>query len=197
MGEWSPWVVFTFRFNSLVKMTGIGRFHLAALAPEIQLYLSPIHFNPSDLPPSIKITAPGGLAKKLASRYGAYKTMGWQIDTWSMSEETIDEGTFLEDVAQTIVPFRKMMNDFLDEKEVGLFVQIYEFPDRVGHCFWRFLDPQHPAYDAAKAAKWAPSVEKTYEQMDDLVGDAMKKLGKQRTSSSFSRTTGSRRGAGP
>ncbi|MBK9062391.1 MAG: alkaline phosphatase family protein [Acidobacteria bacterium] len=176
VGEWSPWVVFKFPFNALVTLTGIGRFHLAAISPEVKLYLSPIHFNPSDLPPSIKITAPGALAKKLASRYGAYKTMGWQIDTWSMSEETIDEGAFLEDVAQTIVPFRKMMNDFLDEKEVGLFVQIYEFPDRVGHCFWRFLDSGHPAYDAEKAKKWAPFMEKTYEQMDGLVGDAMKKL---------------------
>lgn len=177
VGEWSPWVVFTFPFNSLVKMTGIGRFHLASIAPEIRLYLSPIHFNPSDLPPSVKITAPGRLAKKLASHYGPYKTMGWQIDTWSMSEETIDEATFLEDVAQTIVPFRKMMNDFLDEKEVGLFVQIYEFPDRVAHCFWRFLDPQHPMYDAEKAKKWAPAFDTTYRQMDDIVGDAMRKLG--------------------
>ena len=145
--------------------------------PKIQLYLSPIHFNPSNLPPAIKITAPGGLAKKLASHFGLYKTMGWQIDTWSMSEETIDEATFLEDVAQTIVQFRKMMNGFLDEKEVGLFVQIYEFPDRVAHCFWRFLDPQHPAYDAEKAKKWAPAFETTYRQMDDIVGDAMQKLG--------------------
>jgi predicted AlkP superfamily phosphohydrolase/phosphomutase len=175
-GEWSPWVVFTFQFNSIVKMTGIGRFHLVSVSPEIKLYLSPIHFNPSHLPPSVKITAPAGLAKKLADRYGLYKTMGWQIDTWSMSEETIDEKAFLEDVDQTIEPFRKMMNDFLDDKEVRLFVQIYEFPDRVAHCFWRFLDPQHPAYDAAKAAKWAPAVDRTYAQMDAIVGDAMKKL---------------------
>ncbi len=177
VGEWSPWVVFTFPFNSIVKMTGIGRFHLASLSPEIRLYLSPIHFNPSDLPPSVKITAPSALSKRLADRYGLYKTMGWQIDTWSMSEETIDEKTFLEDVDHTVEPFRKMMNDFLDEKDVRLFVQIYEFPDRVAHCFWRFLDPQHPAYDAVKAAKWAPAVERTYEQMDAIVGDAMKKLG--------------------
>ncbi|HMA29717.1 MAG TPA: alkaline phosphatase family protein [Thermoanaerobaculia bacterium] len=177
VGEWSPWVVFTFPFNSLVKMTGIGRFHLASLSPEIRLYLSPIHFNPSDLPPSVKIAAPAGLSKKLADRYGLYKTMGWQIDTWSMSEETIDEKTFLEDVDHTVEPFRKMMNDFLDEKDLRLFVQIYEFPDRVAHCFWRFLDPQHPAYDAAKAATWGPAIEKTYERMDAIVGDAMKKLG--------------------
>ncbi len=177
VGEWSPWVVFKFPFNSLVKMTGIGRFHLASLSPEIKLYLSPIHFNPADLPSSVKITAPGALSKKLADRYGLFKTMGWLIDTWSMSEETIDEKTFLEDVDHTVEPFRKMMNDFLDDKDVRLFVQIYEFPDRVEHCFWRFLDPQHPAYDAAKAAVWAPAVERTLEKMDAIVGDAMKKLG--------------------
>jgi predicted AlkP superfamily phosphohydrolase/phosphomutase len=176
-GEWSGWVVFTFPFNPVVKITGIGRFHLAALSPEIQLYLSPIHFNPSDLPPAVKITAPAALAKRLATKYGLYKTMGWQVDTWSMSEETIDEKTFLEDVDFTQGKFREMMNGFLAEKEIDLFVQIYEFPDRVAHCFWRFLDPKHPAYDAAKAARWAPAVEKTYRQMDDIVGDAMKRLG--------------------
>ncbi len=176
-GDWSGWVVFTFPFNPLVKITGIGRFHLATLSPEIQLYLSPIHFNPSDLPPAVKITAPGSLARRLAKTYGHYKTMGWQIDTWSMSEETIDEETFLQDVDFTQAKFRQMMNGFLAEKEIDLFVQIYEFPDRVAHCFWRFLDPKHPAYDAAKAARWAPAVEKTYRQMDDIVGDAMKRLG--------------------
>ena len=50
-GEWSPWVTFTFEFNALVKLSGIGRFHLAAIAPEIQLYLSPINFNPRPNPP--------------------------------------------------------------------------------------------------------------------------------------------------
>ena len=178
VGEWSPWVVFTFPFNSIVKLAGIGRFHLAALTPEIQLYLSPIHFHPGDLPPSIRITAPNALAKALTRKYGLFKTMGWQIDTWSMSEETIDEKTFLEDVDFTVATFRKMMNGFLEEKDVDLFVQIYEFTDRVGHVFWRFLDPGHPSYNAAKAARWAPAVLRSYEQMDSLVGDVLAKLGK-------------------
>jgi len=177
VGEWSGWVVFTFPFNPVVKLSGIGRFHLAALSPEIQLYLSPIHFNPDDLPPAVKITAPASLAKKLAKTYGLYKTMGWQIDTWSMSEETLDEAAFLEDVDFTQAQFRKMMDGFLAEKDIDLFVQIYEFPDRVAHCFWRFIDPKHPAYDPVKAARWAGAIQKTYEQMDDIVGDAMKRLG--------------------
>ncbi len=176
-GEWSPWVTFTFEFNPVVKLSGIGRFHLAAIAPEIQLYLSPINFNPAKLPPGVKITAPGGLAKDLANRFGLYKTMGWSIDTWSMSEETIDEPTFLDDVTHTVQQYRKMMDGLLAEKDVKLFVQVYEFTDRVGHVMWRFLDPEHPAYDAGKAAKFAPSVERNYIQMDNIVGDALKELG--------------------
>ncbi len=176
-GEWSPWVTFTFEFNPVVKLSGIGRFHLAAIAPEIQLYLSPINFNPAKLPPGVKITAPGGLAKDLAKRFGLYKTMGWSIDTWSMSEETIDEPTFLDDVTHTVQQYRKMMDGLLAEKDVKLFVQVYEFTDRVGHVMWRFLDPEHPAYDAGKAAKFAPSVERNYIQMDNIVGDALKELG--------------------
>jgi len=176
-GEWSPWVTFTFAFNPVVKLSGIGRFHLAAIAPEIRLYLSPIHFNPAKLPPGVKISAPGGLAKDLAKRFGLYKTMGWSIDTWSMSEETIDEPTFLDDVTFTVQQYRKMMDGLLAEKDVRLYVQVYEFTDRVGHVLWRFLDPEHPAYDAEKAAKFGPAVARNYVQMDVIVGDVMKELG--------------------
>jgi predicted AlkP superfamily phosphohydrolase/phosphomutase len=176
-GEWSPWVTFTFEFNSLVKLTGIGRFHLATISPEIQLYLSPIHFNPVNLPPNVKISAPRDLAKDLAKRFGLYKTAGWSIDTWSMSEETIDEPTFLDDVTHTVQQYRKMMDGLLSEKDVKLYVQVYEFTDRVAHVMWRFLDTTHPAYDAEKAAKFARSVERNYIQMDEIVGDAQKELG--------------------
>ncbi len=172
-GSWSDWVVFTFPFNDLVKLTGMGRFYLISLQPEVKLYLSPIHFHPAKLPPAVKISAPASLSASLANRFGLYKTMGWSIDTWSMSEETIDEPVFLEDVNFTVRQFRKMMNGLLDEKGIGLFVQIFEFTDRVGHVMWRYLDPEHPAYDARKAALYGPSVEASYREMDGIVGDAM------------------------
>jgi predicted AlkP superfamily phosphohydrolase/phosphomutase len=177
-GEWSPWVRFVFPFNSLVKLRGIGRFHLISVSPEIQLYLSPINFDPVNLPPSVKISSPGPLAKSLADKFGLYKTMGWSIDTWSMSEEVIDEKIFLEDVSFTFLQYRKMMNGLLEDDDIDLFVQIYEYTDRVGHVMWRLLDPEHPAYNAEKAALYANSVERSYKQMDAIVGDAMKKLGK-------------------
>ena len=93
-----------------------------------------------------------------------------------MSEETIDEPTFLDDVTHTVQQYRKMMDGLLAEKDVRLYVQVYEFTDRVGHVMWRFLDPEHPAYDAEKAARFAPSVERNYVEMDAIVGDVMKDL---------------------
>jgi predicted AlkP superfamily phosphohydrolase/phosphomutase len=70
-----------------------------------------------------------------------------------------------------------MMAGLLAEKDVRLYVQVYEFTDRVGHVMWRFLDPGHPAYDPEKAAKFGPSVARNYVQMDAIVGDALKQLG--------------------
>jgi hypothetical protein len=70
-GEWSGWVRFTFPFNSLVKLHGIGRFRVASVSPEIKLYLSPIHFDPEDLPPAVKITAPGSSRRSSLTSTGS------------------------------------------------------------------------------------------------------------------------------
>jgi predicted AlkP superfamily phosphohydrolase/phosphomutase len=43
----------------------------------------------------------------------------------------------------------------------------------VAHVFWRFMDPKHPAYDAAAAAKWGGTLLQAYQLMDSIVGDAM------------------------
>lgn len=177
-GEWSPWVRFVFPFNSIVKLRGIGRFHLLSITPEIQLYLSPINFDPEKLPPSVKISSPGSWAASLSEKFGLFKTMGWSIDTWSMSEEVIDERVFLEDVSFTVLQYRKMMEGILADEDLDLYVQIYEYTDRVGHVMWRLLDPEHPAYDAEKAAQYAISVERSYRQMDTIVGGVLEKLGR-------------------
>ncbi len=86
-GEWSPWVRFVFPFNPLIKVTGIGRFRVLSIEPEVRIYLSPIQFDPSDLPAIFDITAPRAFAGELASRFGLFKTIGWMIDTWSMATQ--------------------------------------------------------------------------------------------------------------
>ncbi|MEA2337937.1 MAG: hypothetical protein QOE82_1944 [Thermoanaerobaculia bacterium] len=171
-GEWSGWTDFVFPFNPLIKIRGISRFHLIASQPEVKLYLSPINFDPRNLPPGFNISAPAKWAPQLAREHGLYKTLGWQIDTWAISEGFADEQMFWDDMTFTVAQDRKMFDAFLAGDD-ELMVQCFEFPDRVGHVFWRLMDPKHPAYDAALHAKWGDALLRAYQLMDAIVGDAM------------------------
>ncbi len=172
-GEWSDWVDFVFPFNPLIKVHGISRFHLISVQPEIKLYLSPINFDPRMLPPGFRISTPGDWAPQLAKQHGLYKTIGWQIDTWAISEGFASEQMFWDDMQWTVTQSRKLFDSFLASDD-DLIVQCFEFPDRVGHVFWRVVDPQHPAYDPKLAAEWGDALLKSYQLMDQIAGDAMK-----------------------
>lgn len=171
-GEWTGWVDFVFPFNPLIKVRGISRFHLLTVQPEVKLYLSPINFDPRSLPPGFKISGPTDWAPELAKEHGPYKTLGWQIDTWAISEGFATERIFWDDMEWTVAQSRKIFNSLL-QRDDDLLVQCFEFPDRVGHVFWRIVDPKHPAYDAKLAAEWGDALLKSYQLMDEIVGDAM------------------------
>ncbi len=175
-GEWSDWVRLSFPANALVTLHGMAKFHLLQASPEIRLYLSPVNFDPRALPPGFDITTPAGFARSLVSSAGLFKTMGWAIDTWSIQSGTIDEKTFLDDVEQTVASERRILDTVLADTTVDCALQYFEFPDRVSHIFWRFRDPQHPAYDAALAKIYGDAVEKSYDTMDAIVGQAQAKL---------------------
>ncbi len=172
-GDWSGWTEFVFPFNPLIKLHGVSRFHLISSQPEVKLYLSPINFDPRHLPPGFKISAPARWAPQLARQFGLYKTIGWQIDTWAISEGFANEEMFWDDMNWTVGQNRKMFDAFLDGDD-DLLVQQFEFPDRVGHVFWRLIDPQHPAYNAALVPKWGDALLRAYQLMDAIVGDAMR-----------------------
>jgi predicted AlkP superfamily phosphohydrolase/phosphomutase len=174
-GDWSEWVRFTFPFNSLLKVHGIGRFRLISLQPEVRLYLSPIQFDPEQLPPGFQITTPASFAPELAHQHGPFKTIGWQIDTWSVSNGTADEQVFLEDVDLTVKKEREILDGLLAKDDWDVLVHYFEFTDRVQHIMFRFFDPKHPLYTAEGAAKWGGSILQAYQRMDEIVGETMKK----------------------
>jgi len=172
-GEWSDWVEFVFPFNPLIKLHGISRFHLVSSQPEVKLYLSPINFDPRNLPPGFKISTPTSWAPRLAKQFGLYKTIGWQIDTWAISEGFASEQMFWDDMTWSVAQDRKMFDAFLKGDD-DLLVQQFEFPDRVAHVFWRLMDPQHPAYDPKLVPQWGDALLRAYQLMDSIVGDAMR-----------------------
>ncbi|PYQ49045.1 MAG: hypothetical protein DMF59_14460 [Acidobacteria bacterium] len=172
-GEWSGWTEFIFPFNALIQLHGVSRFHLIASQPEVKLYLSPINFDPRKLPPGFKISTPARWAPQLAREFGLYKTLGWQIDTWAISEGFATEQMFWDDMNWTVAQDRKMFDAFLNGDD-DLLVHQFEFPDRVGHVFWRIIDPQHPAYNASLVPKWGDALLRAYQLMDAIAGDAMR-----------------------
>jgi predicted AlkP superfamily phosphohydrolase/phosphomutase len=175
-GEWSGWVRFVFPFNRLIKVHGIGKFRVLSISPELRLYLSPIQFDPEKLPPGLAITTPGSFVGDLTGRFGLFKTIGWQIDTWSLTDGTSDEQVFLEDVQATVDKDREMLRGLLADDGWDVLVQYFEFTDRVQHMMFRFLDPKHPLYTAEGAKRWGPSVLQAYQQMDAIVGETMRTM---------------------
>ena len=175
-GEWSDWARFVFPFNPLIKLHGIGKFRLVSLDPEVRLYLSPIQWDPTNLPPILDITTPRAFAGKLADRFGLFKTIGWTIDTWSMNDGTIDEGIFLEDMRNTVAKDKEMLLSMVEDDQWDVLIDYFEFTDRVQHIMFRFLDPKHPLYTEEGAKKWGGSVLEAYQMMDGIVGETMKKL---------------------
>ena len=178
-GKWSDWFEVPIAVNPLVDLVnplkGIVRFKLLALDPDLRLYMSPLNFHPDCQP--IPFSSPRRLADDLLRQVGMFKTLGWPIDTWSLPSGLTDETHFLEDMETTVATQRAMMLGALGAGSDRLYVQVFDFTDRIAHLFWRLLDPKHPLYDAAAAERWAGEVPKAYAKMDALVGEAVAKAG--------------------
>lgn len=173
-GQWSPWIRFDFALNPLVHVHGLARFYLLKGPPDLRLYLSPIHVHPEDH--GIPISYPRNYAERLMERFGVYKTMGWAIDTWTISSGLADEAQFLSDVENTESDFERMMVSLLRDADWDLYVQVYEYTDRVAHILWRYMDEGHPLYDPVKAPAYQDAMRKAYVRMDHIVGEAMEAM---------------------
>ena len=175
-GEWSPWVPLTFKFNFLLRVHGMIQFHVIRADKELQIYGSPVNIDPRD--PPIPISKPDGYAAELASQIGLYRTLGWAESADNpLNEGRLDEAEFLYDANRAMDDRVKIFFENLETvPDWDLFVAVIETTDRIQHMMWRLIDPSHPMYDAALAAKYGDSIEKVYRRADDLVGRIREKL---------------------
>ncbi len=173
-GEWSDVVRLEFPIRRLVRISGITRFHLMELGPEVRLYMQAINLDPTD--PIVPITYPKGFAGEIFRKIGFWKTLGWALDTWALDEEVTTEQLYMEDTDRVVARFEQIMDEFLGDPDDRLYVQIYYFTDRDGHMFWRFLDAENPAYDPGLSEEWGGHIERSYRHMDTIVGKAMAML---------------------
>jgi predicted AlkP superfamily phosphohydrolase/phosphomutase len=173
-GHWSKWVDLEFRINFLVRLRGMAQLLLVNADRELQLYVSPVNWKP-DAPP-IPMSYPSGFSADLFDKIGYYRTLGWAEATWPLNEARMDEQTFMDDLYKAFDDRAQVILTRLTAREWDLMVGVIESTDRVQHMMWRLIDPQHPMYDPALAAKFGGAIASVYRRADTFIGEVMDRV---------------------
>ena len=172
--QWSKWINLDFTINMLLRVHGMAQIYLIGAGPELQLYISPVNWKP-DNPPA-PMSSPASLAADLYERLGPYRTLGWAEATWPLNEDRIDEKTFMDDLYRAFDDRAQVILQRIDAKQWDLVVGVIESTDRVQHMMWRLIDPTHPMYDRALAAKFGDAIERVYRKCDEFVGEVVSRI---------------------
>jgi predicted AlkP superfamily phosphohydrolase/phosphomutase len=173
-GEWSRWIPLSFDVNVFVRLRGMVQVHLIAADTELRLYVSPINFLP-DAPP-VPMSSPASLARDLYERLGPYRTLGWAEATWPLNEGRMDEAAFMDDLYRAFDDRAQVILDRLSQGHWDLLVGVIESPDRVQHMMYRLIDPAHPMYDAALAARFGDAIRAVYRRADQFLAEVMEQV---------------------
>lgn len=179
VGEWSPWLRLKFRSGLLQSTSGLVQFVLLRRSPVLELYASPVNFDPEA--PLYPISEPWEYATELARVTGDYSTMGMIEDHRGLSNERFDESVYLAHCDQVMAEREAMLSFELDRFREGLLYCLFDTPDRIQHMFWRFREPDHPANAVARArgadpaaeAGYARVIEEHYRRCDRVVGTVL------------------------
>lgn len=62
------------------------------------------------------------------------------------------------------------------EHDLDLFVTVFRSLDAVQHCFWKYMDPEHPLHDPAEAERHGSVVFQAYKRVDDYLEGLLERL---------------------
>ena len=138
-----------------------------------ELYLEPLSISPQA--PYLPLAVPPQYATALWQKIGPFKTVGWLDDTSALGAGAMDEAQFLREAQHNMQWTGEALLAALREHNDRLVVAVFTSPDRIAHMFFRALDAEHPAHDAA-AATYAAAVDDSYVQMDKTIGEVQAEL---------------------
>jgi predicted AlkP superfamily phosphohydrolase/phosphomutase len=116
------------------------------------------------------VTHPTDLLDELEREIPGYTL---NVDTTTIKTGRLDE--FYRDSMEHIRRHRREMVHLMDTKTWDLFWIMFYNVDPIAHFFWRYMDPEHPAYPGENPLQTA--VLDCYREADAAVGDAIDRLG--------------------
>jgi predicted AlkP superfamily phosphohydrolase/phosphomutase len=174
-GAHSAWVQVRFG-RGLRSAHGICKFYLRQTSPHLELYVTPVHIDPSK--PALPISHPFTYAVYLARLLRPFATLGLAEDTSALNEGALDDAGFLEQCYQNHSERERMFFDALHKTPSGVCICVFDTPDRVQHMMWRWHEPSHPAAVGRTDAPKENPIEEMYRRMDGLVGRTTAELTK-------------------
>ncbi|MEQ1692247.1 MAG: alkaline phosphatase family protein [Gemmatimonas sp.] len=171
VGEWSDWLRVKFKLGLLQSVSGMVRFHLTRLDPQVELYASPMNFDPET--PMFPISHPWDYAQELQRAIGTFYTTGMVEDHGGLNNGRFDEAAYLAQCDRVLQERERMLSYELDRLDGGFLFCLFDTPDRLQHMMWRFREPGHPANHDGLDASYRTAIEAHYEQCDAVVGRAL------------------------
>jgi len=176
-GQWSGWFRLTFKRPMGSDISGLCRFYLKALSPDLTLYCSPVQFDPAD--PAFPISRPEHWASALAKSHGSFATLGLPIDTKALEDGALDAEGFERLAHDVAEEHQALLLERLAHQPEGLIFGYFGAPDPIQHMFWRDFLKQKVSQQGVEAIP-GPIV-RIYQKMDRVLASVWEELdeGKQ------------------
>ena len=94
---------------------------------------------------------------------------GYEIDT-HLTEAFEDVLPFCDRLERLINKRSVLVKELLLREDWDLHVTVWVEMDRLQHCIWHFIDPEHTNFDAEGAEKYADRILEIYTLLDDQIG---------------------------
>ena len=173
-GEWSDWQALRFPMKpGLGEFSAICRLYLRKAHPFLELYVSPLDFDPAEA--AAKISTPASYARNLARDLGRFYTQGMPEDTSALSAGVLSDDEFRQQSTFVLEESMRLLRHELGRFRDGFLFSYFSTLDLNSHAFWRCIDPDHPSYTAALAARHGDFLPWLYGRMDDAVGLALER----------------------
>ncbi len=177
-GEWSDWLEVDFggMLEQSLNFTGIVRFYLKEVRPNLRLYASPVNINPGL--PAQPVTTPDDGSEWMFEELGHFYTQGMPEETNALRDGLFDDDDYLAQVELVHQDGDAMLDLALRRFDRGdaSFMYLSDI-DLQSHMLWRHDDPKnpaaprHPAFDPEHSPRYQGVIEGFYERVDKTLGD--------------------------